>query len=166
MKNFGMDLKRALDSHWIGASELAKTAGVTGNAVALWLKCIPFKRKKPLAKSAICEGFFCLLPDSYRLVRTVRRDLFSGAGNMIDRKFVIQEAFKVVPWGHLAAAEWARGNKTPRLRRFAIKIASIIDTRFIIEFVTNIPHDGVPAVCMYYRICFHRLPPLFKSIRR
>ena len=38
MKNFGMDLKRALDSHGIGASELAKTAGVTPNAVARWLK--------------------------------------------------------------------------------------------------------------------------------
>ena len=34
MKNFGMDLKRALDSHRIGAIELAKTAGVTPNAVA------------------------------------------------------------------------------------------------------------------------------------
>ena len=70
MKNFGMDLKRALDSHGIGASELAKTAGVTPNAVARWLKCIPFQRvKNPLAKSAICEGIFCLLPSGYRLVR-------------------------------------------------------------------------------------------------
>ena len=71
MKNFGTALKRALDSHGIGASELAKTAGVTGNAVARWLKCIPFQRvKKPLAKSAICEGFFYLLPSGYRRARS------------------------------------------------------------------------------------------------
>lgn len=44
MKNFGMDLKRALDSHGIGASELAKTAGVTPNAVARWLKNEAFPR--------------------------------------------------------------------------------------------------------------------------
>ncbi len=70
MKNFGTALKRALDSHGIGASELAKTAGVTGNAVAWWLKSIPFQRiKNPLAKSAICEGIFYLLPSGYRVVR-------------------------------------------------------------------------------------------------
>ena len=71
MKNFGTALKRALDSHGIVASELANTAGVTGNAVARWLKCIPFQRiKNPLAKSSICEGFFCLLPSGYRRVRS------------------------------------------------------------------------------------------------
>ena len=68
MKNFGMDLKRALDSHGIGASELANTAGVTGDAVARWLKCIPFQRiKNPLAKSDICDGFFAC----YRLATVV-----------------------------------------------------------------------------------------------
>ena len=34
MEDFGTALKRALDSHGIGASELAKTAWVTLNAVA------------------------------------------------------------------------------------------------------------------------------------
>ena len=70
MKNFGMDLKRALDANGRLPSELAKAAGVTGNAVARWLKCIPFQRvKKPLANSAICEGIFRLLPSGYRRVR-------------------------------------------------------------------------------------------------
>ena len=71
MKNFWMDLKRALDSHGIGASELAKTAGVTPNAVARWLKSIPFQRgKKPLANSSSCEEIFRLLPSGYRRVRS------------------------------------------------------------------------------------------------
>lgn len=71
MEDFGTALKRELDGHGIGASELAKTAGVTPNAVARWLKCIPFQRiKNPLAKSASCEGIFCLLPSGYRLVRS------------------------------------------------------------------------------------------------
>ena len=70
MKNFGMALKRALDANGRLPSELAKAAGVTGNAVARWLKCIPSPPdKKPLAKSAVCEGFFFLLPYSYRVVR-------------------------------------------------------------------------------------------------
>ena len=70
MKNFGMALKRALDANGRLPSELAKAAGVTGNAVARWLKCISFQRKKnPLAKSAICEGIFYLLPSGYRVVR-------------------------------------------------------------------------------------------------
>ena len=73
MKNFGMDLKRALDANGRLPSELAKAAGVTGNAVARWLKCIPFQRiKTPLAKSSICGGGFCLLPDSYRRVRRAK----------------------------------------------------------------------------------------------
>ena len=46
MKNFGTALKRALDANGRLPSELAKAAGVTGNAVARWLKCIPFQRKK------------------------------------------------------------------------------------------------------------------------
>ena len=73
MKNFGTALKRALDSHGIRASELAKTAGVTPNAVARWLKCIPFQRiKNPLANSSSCEWIFCLLPSGYRLVRRAK----------------------------------------------------------------------------------------------
>ena len=76
MENFGMDLKRALDSHGIGASELAKTAGVTGDAVARWLKCIPFPHvENPLANSSICEGIFRLLPSGYRRVRAVLREI-------------------------------------------------------------------------------------------
>ena len=59
MKNFGTALKRALDSHGIGASELANTAGVTGNAVARWLKSIPFQRKKiPSQIQLFARGFF------------------------------------------------------------------------------------------------------------
>ena len=55
MKNFGTTLKRALDANGRLPSELAKAAGVTGNAVARWLKCIPFQRiKNPLANSSIC----------------------------------------------------------------------------------------------------------------
>ena len=74
MKNFGMDLKRALDANGRLPSELAKAAGVTGDAVARWLKCIPFQRiKNPLANSAVCEGIFCSLPDSYRLVHMALR---------------------------------------------------------------------------------------------
>ncbi len=73
MKNFGTALKRALDANGRLPSELAKAAGVTGNAVARWLKCIPFQRlKKPLAKSAICDVVFCLLPSGYRLVRIAK----------------------------------------------------------------------------------------------
>ena len=72
MKNFGMDLKRALDANGRLPSELAKAAGVTGNAVARWLKCIPFQRvKNPLANPSSCEGFFCLLPSGYRRVHAV-----------------------------------------------------------------------------------------------
>ena len=71
MKNFGTALKRALDANSRLPSELAKAAGVTPNAVARWMKCIPFPRvKKPLAKSAICEGIFCLLPSGYRRARS------------------------------------------------------------------------------------------------
>lgn len=74
MKNFGTTLKRALDANGRLPSELAKADGATGNAVARWLKCIPFQRvKKPLAKSAVCEGFFCLLPSGYRRVRKAPR---------------------------------------------------------------------------------------------
>ena len=59
MEDFGTALKRALDANGRLPSELAKAVGVTGAAVARWLKCIPFQRvKKPIAKSAICEGFF------------------------------------------------------------------------------------------------------------
>ena len=73
MKNFGTALKRALDANGRLPSELAKAAGVTGNAVARWLKCIPFQRvKNPLANSAGCEGIFCLLPSGYRLVRRAK----------------------------------------------------------------------------------------------
>ena len=71
MKNFGTALKRALDANGRLPSELAKAAGVTGDAVARWLKCIHFQRiKNPLAKQAICEGFFCLLPSGYRRARS------------------------------------------------------------------------------------------------
>ena len=70
MKNFGTALKRALDANGRLPSELANTAGVTGNAVAWWLKSISFQRvKKPLANSAGCEGIFCLLPFGYRRAR-------------------------------------------------------------------------------------------------
>ena len=59
MKNFGMDLKRALDANGRLPSELAKAAGVTGNAVARWLKCIPFPRvKKPPRKFSYLRGDF------------------------------------------------------------------------------------------------------------
>ena len=72
MKNFGMDLKRALHANGRLPSELAKAAGVTGNEVARWLKCIPFQRiKNPLANSAIREGIFRLLPSGYRRVHAV-----------------------------------------------------------------------------------------------
>ena len=68
MKNFGMDLKRALDSHGTGASELAKTAGVTPNAVARGLKRIPFQRKKnPSQNQLFARGFFVC----YRLATVV-----------------------------------------------------------------------------------------------
>ena len=58
MKNFGTALKRALDANGRLPSELAKAAGVTPNAVARWLKCIPFQRKKTPRKISYCEGFF------------------------------------------------------------------------------------------------------------
>ena len=71
MKNFGTALKRALDANGRLPSELAKAAGVTGNAVARWLKSIPFQRiKNPLANSSVCEGIFRLLPSGYRRVRS------------------------------------------------------------------------------------------------
>ena len=71
MKNFGMALKLALDANGRLPSELAKAAGVTGNAVARWLKCIPFQRvKNPLANSSSCEGIFRLLPSGYRRARS------------------------------------------------------------------------------------------------
>ena len=71
MKDFGTALKRALDANGRLPSELAKAAGVTGNAVARWLKSIPFQRiKKPLANSAVCEGVFRLLPSGYRRARS------------------------------------------------------------------------------------------------
>ena len=73
MKNFGTALKRALDANGRLPSELAKAAGVTGNAVARWLKCIPFQRvKNPLANSAVCEGIFWLLPSGYRRARRAK----------------------------------------------------------------------------------------------
>ena len=61
MKNFGTALKRALDANGRLPSELAKAAGVTGNAVARWLKCIPFQRKKnPSQNQLFARGFsFC-----------------------------------------------------------------------------------------------------------
>ena len=71
MKNFGTALKRALDANGRLPSELAKAARVTGDAVARWLKCLPFQHKKnPLANSASCEGIFCLLPSGYRRARS------------------------------------------------------------------------------------------------
>ena len=71
MKNFGTTLKRSLDANGRLPSELAKAAGVIGSAVARWLKCIPLPRvKKPLAKSAICEGIFYALPSGYRRARS------------------------------------------------------------------------------------------------
>jgi len=71
MKSFGTDLKRALDANGRLPSELAKAAGVTGNSVAMWLKCIPFSHvKNHLANSASCEGIFCLLPSGYRSARS------------------------------------------------------------------------------------------------
>lgn len=71
MKNFGTALKRALDANGRLPSELAKAAGVTGNAVARWLKCIPSPHiKNPLANSASCEGIFRLLPPGYRRARS------------------------------------------------------------------------------------------------
>ena len=58
MKNFGMNLKRALDANGRLPSELAKAAGVTGNAVARWLKSIPFQRKKtPSQIQLVARGF-------------------------------------------------------------------------------------------------------------
>ena len=72
MKNFGTALKRALDANGRLPSELAKAAGVTGNAAVRWLKSIPFQSiKKPLANSASCEWIFCLLPSGYRRVHAV-----------------------------------------------------------------------------------------------
>ena len=60
MKNFGMALKRELDANGRLPSELAKAAGVTGDAVARWLKCIPFKRKKNPSKISYLRGVFLL----------------------------------------------------------------------------------------------------------
>ena len=60
MKNFGTALKRALDANGRLPSELAKAAGVTGNAVARWLKCIPFQRKKTPRKIIYLRGVFLL----------------------------------------------------------------------------------------------------------
>ena len=71
MEDFGTALKRALDANGRLPSELAKAAGGTPNAVAPWLKSIPFPRaKNPLAKLAICEGVFYLLPSGYRRARS------------------------------------------------------------------------------------------------
>ena len=73
MKNFGTALKRALDANGRLPSELAKAAGVTGNAVARWLKCIPFQRvKNPIANSAVCDGIFWLLQSGYRRARRAK----------------------------------------------------------------------------------------------
>ena len=68
MKNFGMDLKRALDANGRLPSELAEAAGVTGNAVARWLKRIPFQRiKNPSQNQLFARGFFIF----YRLATVV-----------------------------------------------------------------------------------------------
>ena len=59
MKNFGTALKRALDANGRLPSEWAKAAGVTGDAVARWMKCIPFQRKKnPSQIHLVARGFF------------------------------------------------------------------------------------------------------------
>ena len=58
MKNFGMALKRALDANGRLPSELAKAAGVTGNAVARWLKRNTFQRKKTPRKISCLRGVF------------------------------------------------------------------------------------------------------------
>ena len=68
MKDFGTALKRALDANGRLPSELAKAAGVTGNAVARWLKCIPFQRIKiPSQIQLFARGFFVC----YRLATVV-----------------------------------------------------------------------------------------------
>ena len=68
MKNFGTALKRALDANGRLPSELAKAAGVTGDAAARWLKCIPFQRvKNPSQNQLFARGFFVC----YRLATVV-----------------------------------------------------------------------------------------------